>query len=197
MPLFLSWEDTRRMLDHTVVSYDGRLTYVTRTTPDLTSHMVDAETGERFTAMADFHKIGNPKAGRLGYVNVQGIDALYVVRFSARVFKAGYSMDNLLTLRKGATNRFDGAYFGAMLEGLHYAYINEYPSFEAAYKQAKETQKTVAYDRSFAIMKDGKVLYQSHVVGTAPDANEENIVWTKKGLLASFVRARPKLNWGN
>lgn len=195
MPLFLSWEDTRRMLDRTVVSYEGRLSYVTEVTRENIAKMTDAETGERFTVEADFHKVGNPKDGRLGYIAVQGGNALYVVRSSSRVYKIGYAYDNLLSIRGDGANRIDPHTFGAMLEGLHAAYVNEYPGFAAAYAQARETGKLVAYDRSFAVGSTGKVYYQSHHVGQAHGDDEAAITWTQRGLLASFTRQRPQLNW--
>lgn len=194
MPLFLSYEDSRRMLDNTVVEYEGRLTYVSKVNHELVAHMVDAETGERYTAPADFSKIRNPKNGRLGYVNSSVIGAQYIVRFSARVYKMGYSLDNLVNIRAGDGRRELPA-IGTILEGLHQAYINEYPSFAEAYGKAKEIRKIVAYDRSFAVSAAGDVYYQTHKVGRANSPVEEEIIWTKKGLLASFVRQRPALNW--
>ena len=197
MPLYLSWEDTRRMVDQTVVSYEGRLVYIESTDGVLVCTMVDAETGERFRAKADFHKIGNPKEGRLGYVNVPGGNAHYVVRYASRVYKVGFSMENLMMSRRGQLAPFDRGYFGAMLEGLYLAYIDKYPSFKEAYLGSRDTGKLVAYDRSFAVDAEGKVWYQGHRVGQAINDKEEDITWTKTGLLASFTRLRPKLNWRN
>ena len=84
---------------------------------------------------------------------------------------------------------------GEKLESIYDAYHNRYPSFEEAYQKAKETEKLQAYDRSFAVDRHGNVYYQEHIVGFAARGTEDSIVWTQKGLLASFTRNRPQLNW--
>ncbi len=67
--MFLEYHDARRMLDTSVVVYEGRLTYITKVNPDNTVDMVDCETGERFIGMADFDMIENPANSRIGYIN--------------------------------------------------------------------------------------------------------------------------------
>lgn len=196
MALLLSYDDTCRMLLQTIVQYNGRLTYVEMVDHDLNAIAVDAETGERFRFLADFDKIDNPKDGRLGYVNRPHSDALYIVRTAARMYKMGYTMDNLWHLRgaRGEAQRLL-VRMGGILEGLNDCYKNNFPSFTEAYAIAKEEERLVAYDRSFAVSNRGIVFYQCHKVGHATSMQEDGIRWTEKGLLASFIRQRPKLNW--
>ena len=73
--------------------------------------------------------------------------------------------------------------------------MNQYPTFAEALIEARKIDKIVAYDRSFAVSAGGSVYYQSHLVGVAHGLVEDAIVWTKQGLLASFVRNRVPLNW--
>ena len=194
MALFLSYEDTQRMVDDTVIVYDGALQYVAFVERDLMLTLVDLETGERRKELADFEKIANPKEGRIGYLN-SDYGARYIVRCPARVYKMGFAPENLLHIERGHERAIHPVTMGQRLEGLYEAYHNIYPSFEEAYAKAKATERLVAYDRSFAVDKRGAVYYQDHKVGAAARGTEDSIVWTPKGLLASFVRNRPQLNW--
>ena len=194
MPLYLSYDDTCRMLNQTIVQLNGRLTFISEVSRELMMKAVDASTGERFEAPADFHKIENPKDGRLGYINRPAGDALYIVRAAMRMYKMGLGVDNLVTMKGYQAERLM-VHLGGVLEGIDDCYHNVFPSFEAALELAKEREQIVAYDRSFAVSPRGVVFYQTHKVGHTTGPKEDSIVWTKKGLLASFCRERPTLNW--
>lgn len=195
--MFLEYHDARRMLDTTVVVYEGRLTYITKVNIDNTVDMVDCETGERFIGMADFEKIENPANSRIGYINSARFahDAAYIVRASTRIYRMGYSLENLRGVTKGKIRAIKNRHLGPLLERMWQAYHNIYPTFPEAVAIAKETGKSVAYDRSFAVDAGGRIHYQSYVVGHCADDNESNIKWNPLGKAGKFQRVRPKLNW--
>lgn len=194
MALYLSFDDTCRMLQQAIVQYNKRLVFVRHISPDLEATAIDLETGERFTFKADFEKIENPKDGRLGYINQPGRDAFFLIRVAARMYKMGYCNENLSMMKEGNFLPLR-SYLGCYMEGINDCYHNVFPTFEEGLILAKETGKIVAYDRSFAVNPRGIIFYQTYKVGHAGGAREENIQWTKKGLLASFIRQRPTLNW--
>ena len=194
MPLFVGYDDAYRMLRNCVMAYEGRLHYVAEVMVDNHCVLVDAETGDRFIVPSDLHKITNPKEGRLGYLNVKGHGASYVVRFANRSVRMGIG-DNLRRIVDGRAMAYRLDRLGMVLPAMQKAYLNNYPEFAVAKEMARVKEATVAYDRSFAITAAGRVHYQGTPVGRAIDGNEANIVWTPKGLLASFVRNRVALNW--
>lgn len=191
MALILSYEDTRRMIDRCVISYKGQLAYVVKVDQRCVAEMVDAETGEQFRVLADFELIDNPKHNRIGYVNVEGRDARFLQRYSARVYRMGLSPDNLLEGNRGRLQEP----LGPLLEGISNSYLNIYPSFAEAYELAKAGRKTIAYDRSFAVTKVGKIYYQGRACGQATGPDETKIIWVEKGLLKTYHRQRQRLNW--
>lgn len=194
MPLYLSYDDTCRMIQGAVVQYNGRLVLVRSVNMDLEVYATDAETGEGFTFKADFEKIDNPKDGRLGYINRPTGDAMYIIRGAVRMYKMGLTVENLYHIRNGTANAL-AMRLGSILEGIHDCYTGKFPSFSEAYHLAKEGERIVAYDRSFAVSGRGVVFYQGLKVGHTTSEDEDGIKWTKKGLLASFIRHRPQLNW--
>ena len=192
--LLLSYDDTRRMIDNTIISYKGRLALATNVTVGLAVTLVDCETGERQRVLADMDELQSPNKGRLGYINRPTDNAIYLVRTASRVYKTGYSRDNLVQLCDGHPRGLPTS-LGCLTEGIQDAYLNQYPTFAEALIEARKIDKIVAYDRSFAVSAGGSVYYQSHLVGVAHGLVEDAIVWTKQGLLASFVRNRVPLNW--
>ena len=189
----LSYEDTRRMLDNTVVMLDGRLVYCTKINVDLKGTFICCETGERFVQLCDMDVLQNPKNSRIGYVNREGYDAMYVSRQAARIYRMGFSFENLVVAKGNEQVRWMNRSLGVLLQGLQESYINDYPSFEKALKLAQENKKIVAYDRSFAVSPAGKIMYQGRVVGKVHGPHEVNIVW--EAGQKPIERQRPKLNW--
>ena len=193
--MLLSYDDTRRMLDNTVVILEGRLVYCFKVHPNLKADFVDLETGERSRHICDFDLLKNPKDSRIGYVNIKGADAKYIVRYAARNYRMGFSYENLLYGEEGANRRLPERMLGHLMEGLNECYHNIYPTFEEALKKAQATRKVVAYDRSFAIKPNGKVLYQGFFVGKVKGPHEADVEWIPKGRVVKFERQRPVLNW--
>lgn len=193
--LILSYEDTQRMISGSIVMYEGRLIYVNRVDAECVMDAVDCETGERFKALADFHIIDNPNTNRIGYLNIQGKDAEYTVRQPVRAYRMGFNRDNLMAIRKGIIARPLIQHMGLRMEALFESYHNIYPTFEEALKMSQDLRRTIAYDRSFAIMPTGAVLYQSLLAGEVRGAHEDSVRWKPMNNHPQFHRERQALKW--
>lgn len=189
----LSYEDTRRMLDNTVVCIRGRLAICVKVGLNLEGVFVCCETGERFTELCDMDVLQNPKDSRIGYANRDQWDAVYLVRQASRVYKMGFAYDNMAYLKNGELSRWATRSMGTVLQGLQEAYDNNYPTFEEALAKSQKDRKIVAYDRSFAISPAGTVLYQSRMVGMVRGPHEADIRWEEG--IKPISRQRPQLNW--
>lgn len=195
MPKFLDPGDAQRMLRGGVVSYKGRLIFVSQVAGN-SMKFTDVETGEMDVAPADFDIIKNPTQGRLGYVNLkQG--CAYVAREAARITRMGLSAENLQVThihgahRSGMMRRWTNL----MFEGLARTYQNIYPSFEEAYEKAVDKGIPTAFDRSFAIDRAGCLFYQGRLIGEANPRGEEFSKLNALGEAVKPVRHCPKLKW--
>lgn len=196
MPKFLDPGDAMRMLRGGVVSYKGRLILVTNVNGGNVMSFTDVETGEMDKAPADFDIIQNPTKGRLGYVNLkQG--CAYVARAAARITRMGLSAENLQVVhihqavRAGMMRRWNNY----MFEGMSRTYQNLFPSFDEAYEKAVDKGIPTAFDRSFAIDRDGSLYYQGRLIGEANPRGEEFSKLNLLGEAIKPVRHCPKLKW--
>ena len=198
MPKLLSDNDATRMIAHSVVEYEGRLVMGGREVYDSQVDFTDLETTERITVLADFDKIKNPVSGLLGYLN-QPEGTSFFRRTAARITRMGLGYDNLIAAAShsardaNAASRFGVHLFMPIVK----AYRNEYPSFEEAYENAIDHGIPTAFDRSFAIHRDGRLYFQGTQIGRANPRGEAFCELSEPGKLLQFVRNIPKLKWRN
>lgn len=198
MPKILSDGDATRMLSGSIVEYADRLVMAGRAVHDSIVDFTDLETGERISVIADFDIIKNPVNGMLGYVN-QKEGTSYFVRTAARITRMGMGYDNLRSVAvHSSRNKAAASRFGIHLfEPLFKTYKNEYPTFEEAYINAVDNGVPTAFDRSFAIDRLGRLMFQGKPIGVANPRGEGFCELQESGKLLQFVRNIPKLKWRN
>ncbi len=103
----------------------------------------------------------------LGMCNTRN-GAFFLQRRPSRVMKGGVVLDSLTSKpvrvirdSQGHALRFEKSY-----SKLKHMFNKEYPTLAEAYVAAKEVNRTIAFDRQFAVCWDGKIYYKAnHSVG--------------------------------
>ena len=121
----------------------------------------------------EFEKFSSPK-GRLGYVNIMGV-CLYIKRQPVRRWSNGLTRNNMSIVTNPLLAARDQEYAVELAkERTHPSFISAmfgvYPSKEEALLMLEKGDKSVAFDRQFAIAKVGKtdliLMYKGVMVGS-------------------------------
>lgn len=195
MPKFVEDHDANRMLSGSVISIGGRLIYVNNVSRQMLTG-VDIETGEAIDTPADFDVIKNPNAGRLGYMNTPN-GCSYMLRSPVRTMAMGFNSQNTkaYVAHNTAGRRAPVSLIGSCLKYLNNTYKNIFPDYKEAYKLAIETQTPTAFDRSFAVDRNGILFFRGNAIGRANPDREDLSDFNRLGKAVQKVRNIPKLNW--
>lgn len=195
MPKFVEDHDANRMLSGSVISIGGRLIYVNNVSRRMLTG-VDIETGEAIDTLADFDVIKNPNAGRLGYMNTPN-GCSYMLRSPVRTTAMGLNNQNTkaYATHNSAERRAPVSLVGSCLKYLNNTYKNIFPDYKEAYKLAVETQTPTAFDRSFAVDRQGLLFFRGNAIGRANPDREDLSEFNSLGKAVQKVRNIPKLNW--
>lgn len=121
----------------------------------------------------DFTQFSDIKIPNTGYFNYRGV-CCYISRYPCRKYKHGLSSDNIRIMSHAApcvtaSIKIKDCKEQAMylrVKALSHMYKNKYPTFEEAIQMLKKQGVySVAFDRQFAIHRDGTVSYKTRFVG--------------------------------
>lgn len=169
MPKKASLEDLRQMFDGTLSIHKNKPYYVHKVNNGFIARCTNLLT-QREELLPIHEENFGPPTQRLGYVNVHN-NVAYCTRTPIRRYKAGLSTDNL------QVRTFHGKYDdGTAVAKVHVAgmrgveladcILGKYPTISEAYTSIKDGGAfAVAFDRQFAICKDGYVWYKGTNVG--------------------------------
>ena len=156
---FQSTGDCQQRLASTVICVNGRPFYVQESLgADVVKGYDTRARDKTDTVTLSANCISTPQ---VGYIN-KDERAVYLTRKPVRRIRQGLCKENL-TADRGVINT-------ELLSGIAFAkmVLNEYPSFEEAYKLTVERRKVYssAFSRNFAITHESLLLYSGEIVGT-------------------------------
>lgn len=162
--------DIVQLYCNSVIMYDGRpcfVKYYNNQSNDIT--LYDLYYQREFDIKFK-RSLFKPVRGRIGYVNHNGLSA-YLSRAPIRQYSIGLTYNNL----KCSYNQFErlnklnrkliDELTSLQIKGIADAIANKYPSLDEAFKIAKKTNGSCAFDKQFAIDYDARIYYKSKYVG--------------------------------
>lgn len=160
----ISLADAERMYESCLLMYKGRLVYLIELLED-EALVYFLESGEKKMVPHNEYDEFSPPAGRLGYVNTQFKQAIYLFRSPVRQYRVGFTRGNV-----GAVDPWGIApdFFGSwpFLSGVEDTLKGIFPSLEEALQLVGGGgYKSVAFDRQFAVNYKGFVYYKGAKVG--------------------------------
>lgn len=164
----LNLNDLSMMYDGSIVLFKDKPVYVKEVREGGNMHYWSPEVGDKIFKYSEEN--WKSPTRRIGMVNVQGT-VVYVARRPVRKYSVGFNGHNLVVQELvGAAKTAPFRHALAAVQGLRWAGLysaidNTYPTFLEAFKQAVEVKGCVAFDKQFAVDKDGKVFYKTEHVG--------------------------------
>lgn len=122
----------------------------------------------------DFSNITSVKIPNTGFFNYRGV-CVYLSRMPCRRYKHGLHRDNISVVALEIEDNGDllraklrGAYecvVGLNSKSHYNTYMNIYPTLEEALNLLQDQGCVIAFDRQFAVDKEGSIYYKSNKVG--------------------------------
>lgn len=190
--MLIDLADQMQLFQNTLISYKDDVCYVSNIGPDsvLLERLVD---GKEMLVEFDFNLFKTISA-RIGYMN-SGLISLYASRRPLRQFLQGWG-PHLFYFHgnndgSGPKEKNKASHdINSMKSKTWLNAINGiYPTFKEAVAKVKNHHLSVAFDKQFAVGKNGDVFYRSTQVGEFDGDTVEQIVWNKgKEYLASVLK---------
>lgn len=164
----LSERDIGQLYLHSILLYKDELVYVSSQNGQLLTLYV-YRTRKKITIPFVKEHFNSPK-NRIGMINI-GKSVFFIERSTHRQYSIGFTEENLhvktlpvpypagLSRTKECLNELTAAAY-------YQSYSNDYPPLAPAYEKAKEYNGACAFDKQFAVDKDGIIFYKNFMVGS-------------------------------